>query len=288
MSNGGTTLEFHSGVVRFDAMGNLFVHLTHGSDDPHPFSIGDDEHTAPAKDRRARLLGDGDATVTGKFPTVTDLPRGLVIDVRGYDSVTLGEDGAMVIVIADATEVPDWLTRGEHHLFRRDGELVRMWAKSSVPDGAEIDPDAAPNEPKKGRRGGARSTISYADKEKPAPKATAKKSAKAKDDDKSKSGGKKKATRAKDDDDKKKSGGKKKVAKAKDEKPAKAKAKAEKPAPEPAPEPPEAKPEPYHPPRMPAGSYTAGRRAEEAAKKGLGCGVLALLPLIAVAVAIVL
>ena len=174
MSSGGITLEFHSGVVRFDAMGNLFVHLTHSAADPHPFVAGDDEGKAPAKDRRARVLGGGGGAVSGKFPSVTDLPRGLVVDVRGYDSVTLRDDGALEVVVGDATELPDWMTRGAHHLFRREGELVRMWAKSSVPDGAELDPDAAPNEPQKGRKGGARSTISYADKEKPAPKAAAK------------------------------------------------------------------------------------------------------------------
>ena len=57
MSQGSTKLEFHSGVARFDAMGNLFVHLPHSVDDPLPLRVGDELAAPPALDRRARVDG---------------------------------------------------------------------------------------------------------------------------------------------------------------------------------------------------------------------------------------
>ena len=143
-------LEFHSGVVRFDAMGNLFVHLTHGADDPHQVVIdGGEPLAAPGKDRRARIHGSASGTVQGTWPGVTDLPRGLVIEVKGYSSVVLRDDGAMDVVLDDVANVPDWMQAGAHHLFARPNELLRMWTKSSVPEGATLDEDATPKRPKK-------------------------------------------------------------------------------------------------------------------------------------------
>ncbi len=308
----GITIEFHSGVVRFDASGHLFVHLTHSRDDAHPLVIGDGtEVKAPAKDRRARVLGSGGAgKVAGKWPSVTDLPRGLVVEIREYDSVTLRDDGAMDVVMSDFSEIPDWFQGGEHHLFRRDNELIRMWAKSSLPEGAEISDKAVPNRPTKGRVSGARATISYADKEKPAPeaaptkkatskKATAKKAPAKKATTKkattkkattkktpAKKAPAKKATAGKKSSKaetspkkaaaKKKTGGKKSTKKKEAAAP-EATAEAppvEAPAPEPKPEP---QAEPYRPERMPAGSYTAGRNEKEG-KRGLpGCGATLVL-----------
>ena len=269
----GIHLEFHSGVVRFDAMGNLFVHLTHGPGDPHDVVIdGGERQKAPARDRRARIHGTADGTVQGTWPGVTDLPRGLVVEVKGYASCTLRDDGAMEVVVDDAAELPDWLRAGSHHLFARSGELVRMWTKSSVPAGAALDPDATPKRPQKSSAVPAKAAAKKPAAKKPAAKKPAAKKPAAK-----KPAAKKPAA--------KKPAAKKPAAK----KPAAKKPKPVEPevAPEPeaapAPEP-EAAPEPtsYRPPPSPPAYQATGRRPEE--KTGLlGCSTMIMLSMVLVA-----
>jgi len=231
MSPSPITLEFHSGVVRFDASFNLFVVLTHSVDDPQPLVLDGSEGTpVNGKDRRGRVVGskpEGAGTISGAFPTSNDLPRGLVVEVRGFDSVELRDDGAMVVCCSGATELPDWIGDASEVIFRRPGERLRVWSKSSFRDGFSADENARPAAPSPPAA-------------KPEPK--------------------------------------KKAAKA-----------TKPPAPEPTTETPPPKTEaqrvkpkpagsessaPYRPPRMPAGSHTAGRLGES---KGLGCGTLTLL-----------
>jgi hypothetical protein len=132
-----TRLVFECGVMRFDASANLFVHLTHSADSPHAVVIdGGASIQAPASDRRARVDGSvSDAAVSGQWPEFTaSLPRGLVVEVRAYDSLRLSADGSLVVVIGAHEGLPLWFQQGGEHLFRRDGEKLRMWDKSSRPE----------------------------------------------------------------------------------------------------------------------------------------------------------
>ncbi len=132
-----TLLVFECGVMRFDASANLFVHLTHSIDSPHRLSIdGTDDVHAPASDRRAKVAGTiEDGPVRGAWPKFTaSLPRGLVVEVRGYKSLDLSDAGVLSVVIAEHEEMPLWFEQGKRHMFSNAGETLRMWDKSSRPD----------------------------------------------------------------------------------------------------------------------------------------------------------
>ena len=138
MNTGSTRLEFSSGVARFDAMGNLFVHLPHSPEDPIGVVLGDGTGSEPPpRDRRALVKGQA-ATVTarGVFPPAPELPRGsLVVTVQGYDSAVLRDDGTLEVDVGGVAELPGWLRAGERHVFRREGQDLRLWAKSALPEG---------------------------------------------------------------------------------------------------------------------------------------------------------
>lgn len=156
MAQSSVTLEFHSGVVRFDASFNLFVVVPHSKDDPLPLILDDaDGGPVPGSDRRGRVgggRGEGEGTISGVFPLTGDLPRGLVVDIRGYDSAELRDDGVFVVSCSDISEVPDWIGEASTIVFRREGERLRLWSKSSVREGFSTDESAKPAvpvEPKK-------------------------------------------------------------------------------------------------------------------------------------------
>ena len=132
-----TRLVFECGVMRFDASANLFVHLSHSVDAPHSVVIGDAEPTlAPASERRARVASSKEpGPVAGIWPEFTTaLPRGLVVEVRGYKQVELGSDGKLIVLVGEHDEMPLWFEHGQEHVFRHDGEQLRMWDKSSRPE----------------------------------------------------------------------------------------------------------------------------------------------------------
>jgi len=156
MAQSSVTLEFHSGVVRFDASFNLFVVVPHSKDDPLPLVLdGADSGRVPGGDRRGRVVGgraEGEGDISGVFPLTGDLPRGLVMDIRGFDSAELRDDGALVVTCSNTSELPDWMGEAGAVLFRREGERLRLWSKSSVRDSFSTDESAkptAPAEPKK-------------------------------------------------------------------------------------------------------------------------------------------
>jgi hypothetical protein len=156
MAQSSVTLEFHSGVVRFDASFNLFVVVPHSKDDPLPLVLdGADSGRVPGGDRRGRVVGrhgEGEGLISGVFPLTGDLPRGLVMDIRGFDSAELRDDGALVVTCSYPSELPDWIGEAGVVLFRREGERLRLWSKSSVRDSFSTDESAkptAPAEPKK-------------------------------------------------------------------------------------------------------------------------------------------
>jgi hypothetical protein len=244
-------LIFESGVARFDASNNLFVHLAHGPDDPAPFSDGAGKSSAaPGGERRARVLGGGGAggKLSGAFDGTADLPRGLVIELRGYESAELDAKGRLRVVVPSVTERPDWLPGAGTLRLGRTGEPLRLWAKSSLPEGVRIGAEEPAGKPKT-RKQGARPTTTVA--EKPAPSEPAGTAAPGK--------------------------------RAKPRAAAAPAGTAPEPRPDPQPEPaPESQPEsppdaraetrrdPYRPERPPAGSYTSDRLNEK--KSGpLGC-----------------
>ncbi len=140
-------IVFGAGVVRFDAHGNLFVNLPHTDDVPQSVTIGADaERTVAAPERRARVHGDHDGgTTTGSFPGSAELPRGLTVEVKGYESAVYA-DGSLTVQMAAGATIPDWWESGQDHHFNGDGG-VRLWAKSSLPEGVLLDGDPGPAGP---------------------------------------------------------------------------------------------------------------------------------------------
>jgi|GEM_PF-6497805 len=241
------TLEVHSAVVRFDAAGKLFIHLTHSADDPAPVAVDGTVSKAPGGDKRDWLVGDGAGAASGSFPSVNELPRGLVIEVHAYDSATLRDDGVLEVVVSDPSRKPDWMTANATHVFRRDTEGLRMWSKSFLPNEDCTLGDGAAGKASVRTQGSRPTTLV---EEKPAPATPAKAEAAP-------------APAAAE------------PAPA----PAAAEPAAEPAAAEPAPSPKAADSEPYRPDRPPAGSYTAQRLdKEDAPKAKSGClGMLLLL-----------
>jgi hypothetical protein len=132
-----TTFVFRCGVARFDASNNLFVHLTHSPEAPAPAQVAGLSVQAPADQRRGQVTGDGDMTPTGEIPGVADLPRGYLVDLRGYDTAEYA-DGAITVTYSSVSSCPDWLKAGAENVFAHDAEKLRLWAKSALPEGVSL------------------------------------------------------------------------------------------------------------------------------------------------------
>ncbi len=243
------TLQVRSAVIRFDAADKLFIHLTHSPEDPARCQVGGSTADLPGSEKRAWLVGEAAGPVIGSFPKVADLPRGLVLEVHGYDRVSLN-DGVLHVAVTDPVQKPDWVQAGQVHVFERPGEGVRIWSKSFVPgDQAEMIEAGAK----------ARATVrtqgnrapSLVQEKAPDPAAPAAAAA---------------------------------APKAEAASPAAAAPKAS-PTPGETASPGKPESEPYRPDRPPAGSYTADRLGDS--KKGLGCtGLLTLAALLATLAAV--
>jgi hypothetical protein len=147
MGDGSYKFIFESGVVRFDASGNLFVHLRHSKTDAHPCTIDSGVVAAlPETERRARFLGSGSGGASGAFTTTEDLTRGFTIELKGYESVSINDDGHLEVVVEGVVDPPDWAAGSELRLGR-SGDALRLWAKSSFPDGVTGDGAAPPPKP---------------------------------------------------------------------------------------------------------------------------------------------
>lgn len=130
-------IVFRSGVARFDSVGNLFVNLPHRDDDPMSVRLSDDR-VVSVPERRARVHGPGDpGPARGVFPVSADLPRGLTVEIKGYESATFA-DGRLVVSVPGSATVPDWFEAGLGHEFEKPGDALRLWMKSSMPDGVSL------------------------------------------------------------------------------------------------------------------------------------------------------
>ncbi len=140
-------IVFGAGVVRFDAHGNLFVNLPHTDEVPQSVTFGaDGGRTVNAPERRARVHGGHEGGTThGSMPGSAELPRGLTVEVKGYESVAYAE-GALTVQMAAGATIPDWWESGQDHHFAGDGG-VRLWAKSSLPEGISLEGDPGPAGP---------------------------------------------------------------------------------------------------------------------------------------------
>ena len=132
-----TSFVFRCGVARFDAAGNLFVHLTHSPEAPASARIDGQPTHAPADLRRGQVTGGGEMKASGRFPGVPDLPRGFLVDLRGFDSAVLA-DGALTVMFSSIEACPEWCRPGGEHVFEHEAERVRLWAKSGKPAGVEL------------------------------------------------------------------------------------------------------------------------------------------------------
>jgi hypothetical protein len=140
-------IVFTSGVVRFDAHGTLFVNLPHTDDAPQQVRLGS-VSGAPvrAPEKFARVLGAGGAgTAGGAFPASGELPRGLTVQVKEYEHAAFAQ-GRLEVSLAAGATIPDWWESGQDHHFVGD-DPVRLWAKSSLPDGVTIEGETAPGGP---------------------------------------------------------------------------------------------------------------------------------------------
>ncbi len=130
-------IVFSSGVARFDSVGNLFVNLPHSEDDPAQVRLAEDK-VVTVPERRARVHGPGESgSSSGVFPASPDLPRGLTIEMKGFETATFA-DGKLVVAMPADTTGPDWFEAGGRHDFARPGNTVRLWVKSSLPDGVSL------------------------------------------------------------------------------------------------------------------------------------------------------
>jgi len=149
MGDGTYKFIFESGVVRFDASGNLFVHLRHSKTDAHPLTVDDGMVSAlPETERRGRFLGSGSGGAGGAFGMTDDLIRGYTIEIKGYESASLNADGHLEVDIEGVVDGPDWAS-GATMRLGRDGDALRLWAKSSFPEGVTSGDGAAPPAPPK-------------------------------------------------------------------------------------------------------------------------------------------
>ncbi|MCO4771941.1 MAG: hypothetical protein KDA24_18060 [Deltaproteobacteria bacterium] len=150
-------IVFGSGVVRFDAHDNLFVNLAHTDESPQQVRIGSESGTAvSAPERRARVHGTTEGgQVSGAFPASADLPRGLTVEVKGFESATLA-DGKLVVTLAAGATIPDWWESGQDHHFAAADTALRLWVKSSMPAGVTLEGEVAaggpPTQPKPAAR----------------------------------------------------------------------------------------------------------------------------------------
>ncbi len=142
MSDESLTLIFRSGVARIDASGNIFVHVTHTPEDPAPTQVGSESVKTPGDVRRIQVVGTGSGAVQGEFPPVNDLPRGLLVDLRGFDSAEF-VDGALAVTFSGVVDVPSWCKAGVENVFDRPAESLRLWSKSALPDGVTLGTGAA-------------------------------------------------------------------------------------------------------------------------------------------------
>jgi len=132
-------IVFSAGVVRFDAHGNLFVNLEHTEDSPQRVFVGGPSGQAvAAPEKRARVHGSGGpGTSSGAFLGSADLPRGLTVEVKNYESATL-EGGQLIVCLGGGATIPDWWESGKDHHFGASDLPLRLWVKSSMPEGVSV------------------------------------------------------------------------------------------------------------------------------------------------------
>jgi hypothetical protein len=130
---------FSAGVVRFDAHGNLFVNLDHSEDAPQKVLIGGPSGVAvAAPEKRARVHGTGGSGAAGgAFLGSGHLPRGLTVEVKNYESAML-EDGNLIVCMASGATIPDWWESAKDHHFGPGAAPLRIWVKSSMPEGVSV------------------------------------------------------------------------------------------------------------------------------------------------------
>ena len=264
-------LIFVSGIMRFDASGNLFVHLSHGRDLPHRMVVdGTDARKIPGAERRAFVQGSGSMKVAGSWPReTTELLRGLLVDLKGYESAEI-TDGVLTVRFSSPPTLPSWMVAGGEHRFERDGDQLRMWDKSQRPKLV-----GGTKTPKKtGKQTTATKKKSPANE-----KAAVKKKAAAKKAPAKKSPGTKKApTKKRAVANKKTTTDKRSAA---EEAPAPEAQAAAPPSPAAAAEPssrpnPDPQSDPFRPGRLSEGSYTATRGGGSSTSR-VGCSTLAVL-----------
>lgn len=153
MSDGTFKFIFESGVVRFDASDNLFVHMRHSKTDAHPITVDDGMVSGlPETERRGRFLGSGSGAPTGAFKTTDDLIRGFTIEVKGYTSAVINGDGHLEVDVDGVVDSPNWAS-GTSLRLGRDGDALRLWAKSSFPEGVTEGDGSAPAPKPKAKKG---------------------------------------------------------------------------------------------------------------------------------------
>ena len=153
MGDGSFKFIFESGVVRFDASDNLFVHLRHSKTDAHPLTIDDGVVSGlPETQRRGRFLGAGAGSASGSFKTTDDLIRGFTIEVKGYTSAAINGDGHLEVDVEGVVDGPDWAS-GTTLRLGRDGDALRLWSKSSFPAGVTEGDGTAPAPKPKAKKG---------------------------------------------------------------------------------------------------------------------------------------
>lgn len=139
---GTLPVVFESGVIWFDEDGSLHVHMSHSADAPHPLKTHPNgEDTFVPGDVTQEVIegsteGGGWRSRSG-LHEVDDLPEGLELVFKSYESITVEASGDLTVVLQDVDSPPDWFTPGMVHRFDGPEEGVKMWKESAPPPKAQ-------------------------------------------------------------------------------------------------------------------------------------------------------
>ena len=118
------------------------VHLSHSSDAPHPLKThpnGEDSFV-PVEVNQEVIEGGtegGGWRSRSGLHEVDELPEGLELVFKGYESITVEASGDLTVVLQDVDSPPDWFTPGMVHRFDGPEEGVKMWKESAPPPKAQ-------------------------------------------------------------------------------------------------------------------------------------------------------
>lgn len=133
--DGSFAIVFETGAFRFDDAGTLYVHLSHGPDTPHPLKTHPEGRTGtiPTEVSSAAIAGTGEGPYTGMAGGIDELPKGFVLEIKGFSICRVESSGDLSVLVPNATAWPDWFTPGKIHRFDGPDGRPALWSQSAEP-----------------------------------------------------------------------------------------------------------------------------------------------------------